>query len=133
MNLGEKETMEWVVRGGLATPKQLSDGYGPHAGMKSPLYGFSVQFQPGKTIDELALAGQFRNGQISYASDDALQEAVHGVGYTMRLVKSPGRGYHHTFAVIYNASGMMQQKLPPIVATSISQTFRHLRNPHQAS
>jgi hypothetical protein len=122
--------MEWVVRGGVATLKQLSDGFGKHAGVVTPLYGFSVQYQPGKTIDELALAGQFRNGQISYAGDDALQAAVQSVGYTMRLIPSPGRGYHHTFAVIYNANGMMQQTLPPVVAVALSQAFRRMPNPH---
>lgn|SRR5579883_1459261 len=122
--------MEWVVRGGVATPKQLSDGFGKHAGVSIPLYGFSVQYQPGKTIDELARAGQFRNGQISYATDDDLQAAVQQVGYAMRLVKSPGRGYHHTFAVIYNATGMMEQQLPAAVAIKLSQVFRRMPNPH---
>ena len=124
--------MEWVVRGGLATPKQLIDGYGPHERVNASLYGFSVQYQPGKTIDDLAFAGQFRNGQMSYAGDDTLQSAIQSVGYTMQLVKSPGRGYHHTFAVIYNATGVMQQKLPLIVATALSQAFRQLKNPHPA-
>jgi len=124
--------MEWVVRGGIATPQQLSDGYGEHVGISSSLYGFSVQYQPGETIEALALAGQFRNGQISYATDDALQVALQALGYTMRLVKSPGRGYHHTFAVIYNADGMMQHTVPPHVAAALSQIFRQMPNPHPA-
>jgi hypothetical protein len=126
------QTMEWVVRGGVVTPKQLSDGFGKHAGVSMPHYGFSVQYQPGKTIAELALAGQFRNGQISYALDDDLQAAVQYVGYSMQLVKSPGRGYHHTFAVIYNANGMMEQQLPAVVAVALSHVFRRMPNPHPA-
>lgn len=96
------------------------------------MYGFSVQYQPGKMIEELAQAGQFRNSQISYAADDALQAAIQSIGYTMRLVRSPGRGFHHTFAVIYNTSGMMEQQLPLIVAIALSQAFRQMRNPHPA-
>ena len=124
--------MEWVVRGGVALPKQLIDGYGVHLGVHAPLYGFSVQYQPGRTIDELAQAGQFRNSQISYAADDALQAAIQSVGYTMRLVQSPGRGFHHTFAVIYNNSGIMEQQLPQAVATALSHVFRQMPNPHPA-
>ncbi len=84
--------MEWVIRGGVATPKQLSDGFGRHAGTATPLYGFSVQYQPGKTIDALVLMGQFHNGQISVAFDEDLQQAIQSVGYTMRLVKKSGPG-----------------------------------------
>jgi hypothetical protein len=122
--------VEWVVRAGIATPKQLIDGFGKHLGVGAPLYGFSVQYQPGRTIDELAQAGQYRNGQISYASDDDLAMAVNSSGYTMRLVKSPGRGFHHTFAVIYNVNSMMEQSLPLIVAVAISKVFRQMKNPY---
>jgi hypothetical protein len=126
----EKEGgMEWVVRGGIASPPQLVNGYGRHAALVTPLYGFSVQYQPGKTIEELALAGQFRNRQISYADDDALQAAVQSVGYTMQLVKSPGRGFHHTFAVIYTQDGTMPLSLPLVVAQALSQAFRFMPNP----
>ena len=88
----------WVVRGGLATPSQLQAGTARHRGVPGPpgLYGFSVQYQSGKTIQELAAAGRFRNAQISLTTDVALVAAGIAAGYAVSIVKSPGAGYHHT-------------------------------------
>jgi hypothetical protein len=94
--------MEWVVRAGAAAASSLIAGYNEHRAVPD-LYGFSVQYAPSKTVDELALAGRFPHPQISYATDDALQAALRVLGYTMRLVASPGTGYHHTFAVLHDA------------------------------
>lgn len=47
----------------------------------------------------------------------------------MRLVSSPGQGFHHTFAVVYDASGAIVTQLPFALATVISQTFQRQRNP----
>lgn len=76
------------------------------------LFGFSVQYRPGATVDELARAGQFANAKISYATDRALVAALAALGYRMALVASPSRGYHHTFCVLYDASGAMLKQLP---------------------
>ena len=87
----EKEP-HWVVRGGMATPSQIQAGTARHRGVPDPpgLYGFSVQYQPGKTIKELAVAGKFRNAQISVTTDAAL--VVAGVsGYPVHIAKSRGR------------------------------------------
>ncbi len=48
----------------------------------------------------------------------------------MRLVHSPGRGFHHTFAVLYDMSGLLLQSLPQDAAEALSQTFRHRLNPY---
>jgi hypothetical protein len=48
----------------------LVSGYGPHR-VVAGLYGFSVQYQPGRTVKDLAQAGQFPNAQISY-QDEAI-------------------------------------------------------------
>ena len=82
----------WVVRGGMATPSQLQAGTARHRGVPDPpgLCGFSVQHQPGKTIQELATAGRFRNTQISVTTDAALVAAGVAVGYAVSMVKSPG-------------------------------------------
>ena len=51
--------------------------------------------------------------------------------YTIRLVKSPGLGYHHTFAVVYDATGGIQTRLPRTVAQALASAFRRLPNPHR--
>ena len=93
------------------------------------LFGFSVQYAPGKTVEELARAGKLPNLSISYAEDTALEAALAPLGYSMRLVRSPGRGYHHTFTVLYDAVGTMLKTLPQDAAEAISQTFRRIPNP----
>ena len=51
------------------------------------------------------------------------------LGYIMKLVRSPGKGYHHTFAVLYDVSGILLQSLPQDAAITLSQTFRQRPNP----
>lgn len=121
---------EWVVRAGVASAASLVKGYNQHRGVPG-LFGFSVQYAPGKTVDELARAGNFPHPQISYAMEDALRAALRSLGYTMRLVKSPGQGYHHTFAVLYDATGSMLHVLPQDAAIALSKTFRQRPNPVQ--
>lgn len=121
---------EWVVRAGIAESEMLIDGYEEH-NQRPGLYGFSVQYAPGKTIDELAQAGQFRNAQISFASDDHLADALQVLGYRMALIASPGRGYHTTFVVLYDRSGQMIRSLPPDAAQAISTTFQRRKNPYR--
>jgi hypothetical protein len=91
----------WVIRGGMATPSQLQAGTARHRGVPDPpgLFGFSVQYQPGKTIQELATAGRFRHIQISVTTTEELIAAGLLAGYPMSIVQSPGAGYHHTVRV----------------------------------
>lgn len=119
------------MRAGVANAGSLIKGYNQHRGVPG-LFGFSVQYASGKTISELALAGQFPHPQISFAADDALQAALQPLGYSMRLVKSPGGGYHHTFAVLYDASGTLLRILPRNAAVALSTTFRQRPNPYHA-
>lgn len=120
--------MNWVVRAGVAGAQSLIAGYAQHRRVPG-LFGFSVQYAPGKTVEELARAGQYPHAQISYATDDALLVTLQPLGYIMRLVQSPGMGYHHTFAVLYDATGTMVQVLPADAATALSGTFRQRPNP----
>src|SRR5579883_2048738 len=122
---------DWVVRGGEAKATDLISGYGPHP-LVPGLYGFSVQSAPGKTVSELAQAGRCPNATISYETVVALAQVVQSVGYEMRLVPSPGGGYHHTFAVVYDATKVMQTLLPNVVAQALTTTFRRMPNPHRA-
>ncbi len=113
----------WVVRGGLATPNQLQAGTGKHLGVAAlpGLFGFSVQYQPGKTVAELAVAGRFRNVQISFATVEELIAAGAAAGYAIAIVKSPGAGYHHTVRV--------PSPLPADLATALSRVFRQVPHP----
>jgi hypothetical protein len=112
-----------VVRGGMATPSQLQAGTARHRGVPDPpgLYGFSVQYQPGKTIKELAVAGKLRNAQISVTTDTALIAAGVPAGYSVHIVQSPGVGYHHTVQVPF--------PFPLNLAEALSVVFTPMPNP----
>ena len=118
----EKEP-HWVVRGGIATPQQLQAGTVKHRGVPEPpgLFGFSVQYQPGKTVTELAIAGKFRHARISVTTDDALIAIGVSTGYVVRLIQSPGGGYHHTVQVPF--------PLPWELAEALSAVFTPMANP----
>jgi hypothetical protein len=119
---------EWVVRAGVADVATLMKGYRQHTGMPS-IYGFSVQYAPGKTVIELAEAGQFPHSYISYAYESDLTSALLSQGYRMELIRSPGRGYHATFVVLYDGSGNMLMQLPLDAAQALSGVFKHMKNP----
>ncbi len=80
---------DWVVRAGVASPTQITEGIAEHLAVPG-LVGFSVQYRPGATVEELAAAGEFPHAQISVARYRDLTR----LGVT--LVPSPGRGFHHT-------------------------------------
>jgi hypothetical protein len=121
---------EWIVRAGEARPDQLIKGYREHLGALG-VYGFSVQYNPGSTVDALALAGAFSNGQISYQDEDVLQAAVAPLSYRLSIIQTPGSGYHHTCAVLYDATGTMLHALPPDAALALSNAFIRMTNPHR--
>jgi hypothetical protein len=66
---------------------------------------------------------------VSIAQDDDLLAALQSIGYSMRLVPSPGAGYHHTYAVLYDATGTMLTHLPVAVAQKLHETFTQRPNP----
>jgi hypothetical protein len=110
----------WVVRAGVATPRQLQDGTARHLSLPW-LFGFSVQHEAGRTIEQLASAGQFRNAQISVTTVERLVAAAAAIGYDVRVVPSPGRGFHCTIEAPY--------PLPDDLAIALSETFEQLPNP----
>ena len=124
--------MAWVVRAGEAKAHDLMTGFAEHRAVPG-LYGFSVQYAPGASLDDLALSGRFPHAMISYEDEEALASALAPIGYRMRLVASPGAGHHHTFCVVEDLSGRAQTALPPIVADALAQTFRRMPNPHRVS
>jgi hypothetical protein len=122
--------MAWVVRAGQAKAADLIRGYGEHLGVPG-LYGFSVQYDSGSSWQELARAGRYPNALVSIADENDLQAALQSLGYTFRLVPSPGRGYHHTFVVLYDATGTMLTQLPLLVAEKLYETFIRVNNPYR--
>jgi len=101
----------------------LQAGAGKHLGVVGlpGLFGFSVQYQPGKTIEELAAAGRFRNAQISVTTAEELIAAGVAAGYAISIVKSPGTGYHHTVQVPF--------PLATDLAAALSAVFKQESNP----
>lgn len=108
----------------------LVKGYREHLAVPG-LYGFSVQYQAGMSWQELARAGQYPNAQVSIADEEDLRVALRSLGYDVRLVASPGGGYHHTFVVLYDAIGTMLTQLPLPVAEKLHQPFTQVTNPHR--
>ena len=118
-----EQAPHWVVRGGMATPNQLQAGTAKHRGVPDPpgLCGFSVQYQPGKSIQDLAVAGKFSNAHIRVTTDAALVAAGVSAGYPVNIVKSPGVGYHHTVQAPF--------PLPLVLASALSAVFTQMPNP----
>jgi hypothetical protein len=122
--------MGWVVRAGEAKAADLVSGYRQHLSVPG-LYGFSVQYQPGLPWQLLARAGQFPNAQVSIAEELDLRAALQPLGYDLRLVPSPGLGFHHTFVVLYDATGMILTQVSAPVAQKLHETFTQVPNPHR--
>lgn len=122
--------MSWVVRAGEAKAADLMVGYAPHHAV-SGLIGFSVQYAPGKTVDELAQAGRFPNAQVSYQDEAQLVQATLPLGYRLEVVPSPGVGFHATCTVIYDANGTVMPTLPLVVAQALEAAFRRKLNSHR--
>jgi hypothetical protein len=57
------------------------------------MFGFSVQSYLGRSVDDLARAGQFPNPKVSVTSVGAIRAA----GY--EVVETQGRGYHAAVVV----------------------------------
>lgn len=128
--MGREHMGEIVLRGGIAKADLLMQNYRQHK--QAPgVYGCSVQYAPGRTWQDLALAGQFKNGQVSIADEDLLRAALAALGYSMRLVPSPGRGFHHTLVVLYDKSGQRLTQLPRDAALALANAFQQRANPYQ--
>ena len=85
------------------------------------LYGGSVQSALGRTIFQLAEAGHFPNAQISVSTVEDLVAVGQAVGYSIRVVQSPGRGFHCTVEV--------PDPLPDVLAEALSRAFTPAPNP----
>lgn len=122
--------LELVLRAGVPLEATLVIAYGPdpdYAGV----YGLSVVFHPGYTVDQLAQVGHFRHGQISYGMVRQLRDALTHAGYTMLLIHTPTAALpdHHTLAIAQG--GTLVQTLPSDAAQALGAAFTTIKNPHR--
>lgn len=109
--------VQYVIRGGLATPGSLAAGSGPVRAPYDSLTGFSVTTAPKMSIDQLALVANYPNGQISWTTVQELAK----IG--VPVVPTPfDRMPLHGTAVV-------PIPLDPARATQISNVFRQMKNP----
>lgn len=113
---GDTPQQQFVVRGGMATPGNLIQGSGPVRGYGG-LTGFSVTTARGMSVDQLAFAGRYPNGQISYSTTAALSAA----GAPVVATPQPGMPLHGTVSV--------PVPLDPVTAAKISAAFKQKPNP----
>lgn len=106
----------FVVRGGVATPKQIACGIGPHRDVPG-LTGFSAQSRAGASIEELTATGGVGNGPFPHG-----QVSVTTVGKLRcigcDIVPSPGGGANHVTVTP-----------GPATPAQISDQFRPQPNP----
>jgi hypothetical protein len=111
----------WVVRGGTASADNLKKAAKLHP--EVGVYGISVQYHPGATIEELARAGQFPHPKISVTAAEVLIGAGQAAGYEIALVDTPGPGYHHDIQV--------PEPMPDDLAQALASVFTQQPNPAQ--
>jgi hypothetical protein len=110
-----------VVRGGVATSTRLQKGVAEHIQVPG-LTGFSVQSAAGKTVGELARAGEVPHRRISVTTVGQIRAAGRTMGVDVDVVPSPGRGYHATVKT--------PLPLPDDLAEALSKIFVQQPNPH---
>jgi RHS repeat-associated protein len=115
-----------VVRGGVATAEQLIRGTkaldpARYNGISS---GFSVQSAPGKSVQELAKGGRFRNGQISVTTTRALFAAGLVVQYAVFVVPTASDTTENHCTVT------VPSPLPGVLAHALSAAFVPMPNPY---
>ena len=115
---------DWVVRGGVADWQALQKAYVIDENVTPPVYGFSVQYAPGIAWEELTRTGNIQNGKVCYANRKDLEVAMKQLGYTLLLVATPGRGYHHELSLVLVKDGLILTTLPDQAAQALGQVFR---------
>ncbi len=145
-HLGPAVVLETILRAGVPLEATLTNAYGPERGYPG-VYGISVLFHPGWDVDQLAHAGYFRHGQISYATVAAIQAALAaagpGPGYALLLTHTPTVALpdHHTLGVALTQSAHVSpgagpvavalQTLPADAAHALSGVFTTSPNPYR--
>ena len=117
----------YVVRAGIAEADSLMAGSTPITINGQPLpgvRGFSVQSERGKSIEELAKAGQFRHKRISVTTENTLLAVGRILRFPIKVVKTPdsGPGYHCDVTVPVENDKKFFDKL--------SKPWDRMANPH---
>ena len=110
--------IQYVVRGGLADPNNLIAG-SQSTNFLGGISGFSVTTAPGLSVPQLAQAGNYPNGSISWTTTGQL--ATLGLGVVSTPTSS--NPFHGTVIVPIPLS------LP--LATAISAQFQTILNPYR--
>ena len=122
---GDREP-EWVIRGGIVTLEQLTNGARPISGARD-LCEISVAFQPGRTVEELAAFSRFPNAQISVTTRETLLAAG-----TIEVRQTPGRNpVHGDIIVPCSTEGTVDPDLLAALARVFTQRPNPARGPRQ--
>jgi nitrate reductase NapAB chaperone NapD len=127
---------EVIIRGGNLSQSNaaqiLMSGYTQYRNVPG-VYGLSVVFHQGYTLDQLVKAASFPNGSISYSMIARIRAelAALGMGYDMVLWKTHSNTYvdHHTLGITRN--GLMETQLEYIVANALIKAFIVGPNPYK--
>lgn len=102
----------------------LMNGYTQYRNVPG-VYGLSVVFHQGYTLDQLAMAAHFPNGSISYSVIASIRSelAALKMGYDMVMWKTPSNMYvdHHTLGITRN--GQIETTLERAVADALIKAF----------
>src|SRR5262249_36195212 len=114
----------------MARPAALLAGYRTY--VRYGVSGLSVTFHPGYTLDQLAQAAHLPHLSISYATVQAVQQALTQAGYDLILASTPTATNpdHHTLGV--GQGGVNLPTLPPSAANALASVLRTAPNPHPA-
>ena len=111
----QRTSPQYVIRGGLASPQNLIAGSTLVPGTN--LSGFSVTSALGMSVNQLAMAANYPNNQISYTTTAALG----GVGVPVVPSPSTNNPLH--------ATAVVPVPLDPTRAAQISGLFTRIPNP----
>lgn len=124
--------LDFVVRGGTPDAGRFTQRYTPVRGYPG-VYGLSVTFHPGFTLDQLAWVAQQPHTQLHYATVAELRVALAPLGYDLVLVRTPSRANpdHCSLSVAPSGGGAVPT-LPLDVAQALTGAFHVTLNPYQA-
>lgn len=114
-----KKPDQYVVRGGRATPQNLMDGSTSFPYKGKTMSGFSVSSAPGVSVQDLAAAGNYKNGEISYTTTGKLEK----LGVPVTPTPTSNNALHATAGV--------NVPLDPAKAAAISAAFKRIPNPNR--
>ncbi len=123
--------LAFAARGGQPTEANLVRGYGAFT-PRPGVYGLSVVFHPGYTLDQLLRVAQFPHSRVGYATIAEVEMALTQAGYELVLTKTPTRKYvdHHTLGVAQG--GVALRSLPADAARALTGVLHEIPNPYIA-